>query len=77
MKKRPDFSTTGQWVVVTKSNGKEQSAVFDAVMVCSGHHILPHLPLESFPGEACGDPQLLGVGVQALYIQVGLSGKIT
>ncbi|TKC47332.1 hypothetical protein EI555_006387, partial [Monodon monoceros] len=50
VKKRPDFSTTGQWVVVTESNGKEQSAVFDAVMVCSGHHTLPHLPLESFPG---------------------------
>ncbi|KAJ8789161.1 hypothetical protein J1605_004955 [Eschrichtius robustus] len=50
VKKCPDFSSTGQWVVVTESNGKEQSAVFDAVMVCSGHHILPHLPLESFPG---------------------------
>ncbi|XP_020918849.1 dimethylaniline monooxygenase [N-oxide-forming] 2 isoform X3 [Sus scrofa] len=50
VKKRPDFSSSGQWTVVTESNGKEQSAVFDAVMVCSGHHILPHIPLESFPG---------------------------
>uniref|UniRef100_A0A8C9CDF0 Flavin-containing monooxygenase n=1 Tax=Phocoena sinus TaxID=42100 RepID=A0A8C9CDF0_PHOSS len=50
VKKRPDFSTTSQWVVVTESDSKEQSAVFDAVMVCSGHHTLPHLPLESFPG---------------------------
>nr|UYQ90856.1 flavin-containing monooxygenase 2 [Sus scrofa] len=50
VKKRPDFSSSGQWTVVTESNGKEQSVVFDAVMVCSGHHILPHIPLESFPG---------------------------
>ncbi|XP_064139002.1 flavin-containing monooxygenase 2 isoform X2 [Loxodonta africana] len=48
--KRQDFSSSGQWEIVTKSNGKEQSAVFDAVMVCSGHHILPHIPLQSFPG---------------------------
>ncbi|XP_007935888.1 dimethylaniline monooxygenase [N-oxide-forming] 2 [Orycteropus afer afer] len=50
VKKRPDFSSSGQWEIVTMSNGKEQSAVFDAVMVCSGHHILPHIPLQSFPG---------------------------
>uniref|UniRef100_A0A8C2RG88 Flavin-containing monooxygenase n=1 Tax=Capra hircus TaxID=9925 RepID=A0A8C2RG88_CAPHI len=51
VKKHPDFASSGQWVVVTENNGKEQSAVFDGVMVCNGHHILPHLPLESFPGE--------------------------
>lgn len=50
VKKCPDFSSSGQWKVVTQSHGKEQSAVFDAVMVCSGHHILPHIPLKSFPG---------------------------
>ncbi|KAF5916620.1 hypothetical protein HPG69_005415 [Diceros bicornis minor] len=50
VKKHPDFSSSGQWEVVTESNGKEQRAVFDAIMVCSGHHILPHIPLESFPG---------------------------
>ncbi|NP_001451.2 flavin-containing monooxygenase 2 isoform a [Homo sapiens] len=50
VRKCPDFSSSGQWKVVTQSNGKEQSAVFDAVMVCSGHHILPHIPLKSFPG---------------------------
>ncbi|MBZ3887774.1 Dimethylaniline monooxygenase [N-oxide-forming] 2 [Sciurus carolinensis] len=50
VKRRPDFSSSGQWEVVTQSAGKEQSAVFDAVMVCSGHHILPHIPLQSFPG---------------------------
>ncbi|XP_005319873.2 flavin-containing monooxygenase 2 isoform X1 [Ictidomys tridecemlineatus] len=50
VKRRPDFSSSGQWEVVTQSAGKEQSATFDAVMVCSGHHILPHMPLQSFPG---------------------------
>nr|UYQ90858.1 flavin-containing monooxygenase 2 [Felis catus] len=50
VRKHPDFSSSGQWEVVTESNGKKQSAVFDAVMVCSGHHILPHIPLDSFPG---------------------------
>ncbi|XP_045839144.1 dimethylaniline monooxygenase [N-oxide-forming] 2 [Meles meles] len=50
VKKHPDFSSSGQWEVVTECNSKKQSAVFDAVMVCSGHHILPHMPLESFPG---------------------------
>ncbi|XP_029395027.1 dimethylaniline monooxygenase [N-oxide-forming] 2 isoform X1 [Mus pahari] len=50
VKKRPDFTSSGQWEVYTQSDGKEQRAVFDAVMVCSGHHIQPHLPLKSFPG---------------------------
>ncbi|XP_036298429.1 dimethylaniline monooxygenase [N-oxide-forming] 2 isoform X1 [Pipistrellus kuhlii] len=50
VKKCPDFSSSGQWEVVTESKGKEQSAIFDAIMVCSGHHILPRIPLESFPG---------------------------
>lgn len=76
MKKHPDFASSGQWVVVTENNGKEQSAVFDGVMVCNGHHILPHLPLESFPGEACVEPWLLGVGVQAFNVQAGLTAKL-
>ncbi|XP_069336314.1 dimethylaniline monooxygenase [N-oxide-forming] 4 isoform X1 [Eulemur rufifrons] len=48
--KRPDFSKTGQWDVVTETEGKQDSAVFDAVMVCTGHFLNPRLPLESFPG---------------------------
>ncbi|XP_074764359.1 flavin-containing monooxygenase 3-like isoform X3 [Athene noctua] len=50
VKKRLDFSVTGQWEVVTQRNGKEETAVFDAVMVCSGHHVYPNLPLDDFPG---------------------------
>ncbi|XP_075843576.1 dimethylaniline monooxygenase [N-oxide-forming] 4-like [Microtus pennsylvanicus] len=47
---RPDFSETGQWDVVTETEGKQHSAVFDAIMVCTGHFMSPRLPLESFPG---------------------------
>lgn len=50
VKQRSDFSSSGQWEVVTETKGEEQRAVFDAVMVCNGHHIVPHIPLESFPG---------------------------
>lgn len=52
--KRPDFASSGQWEVVTESEGKQEAAVFDAVLVCSGHHTDAHLPLSSFPGTACG-----------------------
>ncbi|NWZ96840.1 FMO5 monooxygenase, partial [Nesospiza acunhae] len=48
--KRPDFASSGQWEVVTESDGKQEAAVFDAVLVCSGHHTNAHLPLSSFPG---------------------------
>ncbi|CAM5134069.1 unnamed protein product [Eretmochelys imbricata] len=48
--KSPDFSTTGQWDVVTETEGKQESAIFDGVMVCTGHHTNAHLPLDSFPG---------------------------
>ncbi|MBZ3881827.1 Dimethylaniline monooxygenase [N-oxide-forming] 5 [Sciurus carolinensis] len=48
--KRPDFSTLGQWEVVTECEGKKEANIFDGVMVCTGHHTNAHLPLESFPG---------------------------
>ncbi|NXF44886.1 FMO5 monooxygenase, partial [Oceanites oceanicus] len=48
--KRPDFATTGQWEVVTESEGKLEAAIFDAVLVCTGHHTDAHLPLSTFPG---------------------------
>lgn len=43
--------TTGQWVVVTEKDGKQESEVFDAVMICSGHHVYPNMPTGSFPGK--------------------------
>lgn len=65
--KRPDFAATGQWEVVTESEGKQEAAIFDAVLVCTGHHTEAHLPLSSFPGTAPHpgmrrDPRKLGCG---------------
>uniref|UniRef100_A0A8C4NMR3 Flavin-containing monooxygenase n=1 Tax=Eptatretus burgeri TaxID=7764 RepID=A0A8C4NMR3_EPTBU len=49
--KQADFPLSGQWnIMIVDENGKEEKLVFDAVMLCSGLQINPHLPLESFPG---------------------------
>ncbi|KAM6219306.1 flavin-containing monooxygenase 1 isoform 1-T1 [Rhynchocyon petersi] len=48
--KRPDFTISGQWDVVTLCEGKQESAIFDAIMVCTGFLTNPNLPLDSFPG---------------------------
>lgn len=53
MRRRPDFATSGQWEVVTETDGVRESHVFDAVMVCTGHYQEPYLPLASFPGKPC------------------------
>uniref|UniRef100_UPI00398F4D23 flavin-containing monooxygenase 5-like isoform X2 n=1 Tax=Pristiophorus japonicus TaxID=55135 RepID=UPI00398F4D23 len=46
-----DFSSTGQWDVVTRdAEDNLESVIFDAILVCTGHHVNPHLPLDSFPG---------------------------
>ncbi|NXE04212.1 FMO4 monooxygenase, partial [Lophotis ruficrista] len=50
VKKHPDFATSGQWEVVTETDGIQESHVFDAVMVCTGRYQKPYLPLASFPG---------------------------
>ncbi|OCT82909.1 flavin-containing monooxygenase 5 [Xenopus laevis] len=50
IKKCPDFATTGQWEVVTEKEGNQEAAIYDAVLVCTGHHTNAHLPLDSFPG---------------------------
>lgn len=51
IKKRSDFSCSGQWDVETESkDGKKEKHIFDAVMICIGHHCQPHFPLHDFPG---------------------------
>ncbi|XP_069825152.1 flavin-containing monooxygenase 5-like isoform X1 [Dendropsophus ebraccatus] len=50
VKKRPDFTATGQWDVTTEHEGKQETQVFDAILVCVGHHTAPNLSLQSFPG---------------------------
>uniref|UniRef100_A0A8C0D4D9 Flavin-containing monooxygenase n=1 Tax=Balaenoptera musculus TaxID=9771 RepID=A0A8C0D4D9_BALMU len=50
IKKCLSFLVTGQWEIVLEKDGKQESTIFDAVMICSGHHIYPNLPMDSFPG---------------------------
>ncbi|XP_053105805.1 dimethylaniline monooxygenase [N-oxide-forming] 2-like isoform X1 [Hemicordylus capensis] len=50
VEKRQDYPTTGQWTVITERDGKQESFIFDAVMICTGHQIEAYTPLESFPG---------------------------
>ncbi|XP_074453724.1 dimethylaniline monooxygenase [N-oxide-forming] 2-like isoform X2 [Larus michahellis] len=54
VRRRPDFATSGQWEVVTETDGVRESHVFDAVMVCTGHYQEPYLPLASFPALPLG-----------------------
>lgn len=58
VRKRPDFAASGQWEVITETDGVQESHVFDAVMVCTGHYQEPYLPLASFPGEPCFSTQV-------------------
>ncbi|NWV16331.1 FMO5 monooxygenase, partial [Origma solitaria] len=82
--KRPDFARSGQWEVVTESQGKQEAAIFDAVLVCSGHHTDAHLPLSSFPGlekfwgwylhsRDYKDPQFF-LGKRVVVVGIGNSG---
>ncbi|XP_032319641.1 dimethylaniline monooxygenase [N-oxide-forming] 4 isoform X1 [Camelus ferus] len=71
--KHPDFLETGQWDVVTETEGQQDRAVFDAVMVCTGHFLNPHLPLESFPGIHKFKGQILHS--QEYKIPEGFQGK--
>ncbi|OCT85450.1 flavin containing dimethylaniline monoxygenase 5 gene 1 L homeolog isoform X1 [Xenopus laevis] len=50
IKKSLDFATSGQWIVTTEKEGKQDTSVFDSILICSGHHMFPNLPLASFPG---------------------------
>uniref|UniRef100_A0A1A7YM31 Flavin-containing monooxygenase n=1 Tax=Iconisemion striatum TaxID=60296 RepID=A0A1A7YM31_9TELE len=51
IKQRSDFSRSGQWDVETENkDGKREKHIFDAVMICIGHHCQPNLPLHDFPG---------------------------
>ncbi|XP_053726656.1 flavin-containing monooxygenase 5-like [Synchiropus splendidus] len=51
VKQRSDFSRSGQWdVEIESQNGKKEKHIFDAVMICTGHHCQPNLPLQDFPG---------------------------
>ncbi|XP_016144476.1 dimethylaniline monooxygenase [N-oxide-forming] 5-like isoform X1 [Sinocyclocheilus grahami] len=51
VRQRPDFSNSGQWEVVTVDRGgREETHVFDGVLVCAGHYTQPIKPLSDFSG---------------------------
>ncbi|XP_059196502.1 flavin-containing monooxygenase 5-like [Centropristis striata] len=51
VKQRSDFSHSGQWDVETENkDGKKEKHIFDAVLICIGHHCHPNMPLHDFPG---------------------------
>ncbi|KAG7514417.1 hypothetical protein JOB18_033117 [Solea senegalensis] len=51
VKQRSDFSHSGQWDIETENkDGKKEKHIFDAVMICIGHHCQPNMPLHDFPG---------------------------
>ncbi|XP_070605146.1 flavin-containing monooxygenase 5-like [Erythrolamprus reginae] len=50
LRKHTDFPITGQWEIVTEINGRKESSVFDAVLLCTGLYMQPYFPLDSFLG---------------------------
>ncbi|XP_051951422.1 si:dkey-239i20.4 isoform X2 [Xyrauchen texanus] len=51
VRQRPDFSDSGQWEVVTAHrDGREETHVFDGVLVCAGIFTQPITPLSAFQG---------------------------
>lgn len=50
VKQADDYKTSGQWKLVTKhvTTGEEKERIFDAVLVCTGHHAEKNIP--KFPG---------------------------
>lgn len=50
IRKRPDFSSSGQWDVVVEADEVQKTYIFDGIMVCSGHYSEKHFPLQDFPG---------------------------
>ncbi|KAI3368949.1 hypothetical protein L3Q82_025922, partial [Scortum barcoo] len=51
VKQRSDFAHSGHWDVETENkDGKKEKHIFDAVMICIGHHCHPNMPLHDFPG---------------------------
>ncbi|XP_073711556.1 flavin-containing monooxygenase 5-like [Misgurnus anguillicaudatus] len=79
VRQRPDFSTSGQWDVVTVDrDGREEKHVFDGVLVCTGQYTQPNKPLSDFKGailHSCDyrDPDLY-LGKSVVIFGIGNSG---
>ncbi|KAK6731298.1 hypothetical protein RB195_007645 [Necator americanus] len=51
IKKAPEYVTRGKWLLeYNDSTGANQTDTFDAVLLCIGHHKVPHWP-EKWPGQ--------------------------
>eukprot|EP00079_Xenopus_tropicalis_P024140 XP_012816672.1 PREDICTED: flavin containing monooxygenase 2 isoform X1 [Xenopus tropicalis] len=84
VQRKSDFSVTGQWVIETNCDGKTESAIFDAVMICTGQHEQPVFPLDSFSGIKKFKGQIMHCreykrpvgfdGKQVLIVGMGNSG---
>ncbi|CAH2311806.1 dimethylaniline monooxygenase [N-oxide-forming] 2 isoform X1 [Pelobates cultripes] len=48
--KHSDFSSSGQWEIITEKNGSQRKTIFDAILVGNGHFFKPYLPMDSLPG---------------------------
>lgn len=47
--KSPDYDSTGRWIVQFTNDVGSKEELFDGVMVCTGHHHIPHMP--TFKGQ--------------------------
>ncbi|CAJ0595987.1 unnamed protein product [Cylicocyclus nassatus] len=51
VRKAADYQKSGKWIVeYTDSTKSYQSDIFDAVLLCTGHHKVPHFP-DKWPGQ--------------------------
>lgn len=49
LKRAADFASTGRWQLkIKEGDGEERTEIFDAVLLCSGHHAEKYIP--KFPG---------------------------
>lgn len=84
VEKAPTFNTDGKWTVkiLNMKTGEQFVQTFDAVMVCTGHHVTPQLA--SFPGQDKFKGQILHthsykkptefVGKRVVVVGIGNSG---
>lgn len=57
IKKRSDFSFSGQWDVVVESDEKQETLVFGGILVCSGYYLSTY---HFSPSQVCHKNQLSG-----------------
>ncbi|XP_068096016.1 dimethylaniline monooxygenase [N-oxide-forming] 2-like [Hyperolius riggenbachi] len=50
VEKDANFSVTGQWKVTTECKGERRTAIFDAVLVCTGEYADANMPMDTLPG---------------------------